>query len=45
MYARETLKNLQSLWRRPVSLQTKVEGRGLLLRQDGQNHSEKKVEV
>jgi stage V sporulation protein R len=44
-YARETLKNLQSLWRRPVSLVTRYDGKGVLLRFDGQNHSEKKVEL
>jgi stage V sporulation protein R len=44
-YARETLKNLGSLWRRPVNLVTRVEGKGLMVRFDGQSHSEKKVEL
>jgi stage V sporulation protein R len=44
-YARDTLKNLQSLWRRPVSLVTRVEGRGLMMRFDGRDHAEKKVEL
>jgi stage V sporulation protein R len=44
-YARDTLKNLQSLWRRPVSLVTRVEGRGLMMRFDGRDHTEKKVEL
>lgn len=44
-YAKETLKNLQSLWRRPVNLMTRSEGKGYLLRFDGQSHSEKKVEL
>ena len=44
-YARDTLKNLGSLWRRPVNLVTRVEGKGLMLRFDGQSHSEKKVEL
>ncbi len=44
-YARETLRNLQSLWRRPTNLVTRVEGKGMLLRFDGQTHSEKKVEL
>ncbi len=44
-YARETLRNVQSLWRRPVNLVTRVEGKGIMLRYDGQNHSEKKVEL
>ncbi len=44
-YARETLKNLASLWRRPVNLVTRVEGKGMAVRFDGQSHSEKKVEL
>ncbi len=44
-YARETLRNVQSLWRRPVNLVTKVEGKGVMLRFDGQSHSDKKVEL
>jgi stage V sporulation protein R len=44
-YARETLRNLQSLWRRPVTLVTKSENKGVALRYDGTTHSEKKVEL
>src|SRR5271165_3621668 len=44
-YARETLKHLATLWRRPVNLVTRVEGKGVALRFDGQSHSEKKVEL
>ena len=44
-YARETLKNCQSLWRRPVNIVTKAEGKGVMLRYDGQEHSEKKVDL
>lgn len=44
-YAKETLKNLQALWRRPVSVVTKVEGKSLMLRHDGTTFSEKKVEL
>ena len=44
-YARDTLKNLQSLWRRPVNLATKVEGRGVLFRFDGKDHAEKRIEL
>ncbi len=44
-YARETLKNLQSLWRRPTNLITRFDGKGVILRYDGQNHSEKKVDL
>jgi len=44
-YARDTLKNVQSLWRRPVNLVTKVEGRGTLFRFDGKDHSDRRVEL
>ena len=44
-YARETLRNLQTVWRRPCNLVTRVENKGLCLRYDGQNHTEKKVEL
>lgn len=44
-YAKETLKNLQALWRRPVAVVTKVEGRSLMMRHDGTTFSEKKVEL
>ena len=43
-YAQETLKNLSSLWRRPVSLMTKTEGKGLMMRFDGKEHTERKVD-
>jgi stage V sporulation protein R len=45
VYAKETLKNLQALWRRPVGIVTKVEGKSLLMRHDGTTFSEKKVEL
>jgi stage V sporulation protein R len=44
-YARETLRNLETIWRRPCNLVTRVEGKGICLRYDGQNHTEKKVEL
>ena len=44
-YAQETLKNLASVWRRPVNLVTRVEQKGIMLRFDGSEHSEKKVEL
>jgi stage V sporulation protein R len=43
-YAKDTLQNLQNLWRRPVALKTRVEGRGMMLRFDGKDYSEKKVD-
>ena len=44
-YARETLRNLQSLWKRPVTLVTRVDGKGMRLRFDGTTHTEKKVDL
>jgi len=44
-YARDTLRNVQTLWRRPVNLVSKVEGRGTLFRFDGKDHSDKRHEV
>jgi stage V sporulation protein R len=44
-YARDTLKNLQLLWGRPVNLVTRVEGRGVLFRYDGREHSDKRVDL
>lgn len=42
-YARDTLRNLSTLWRRPVNLFTRTDNKGLLLRFDGKDHSEKRV--
>ncbi len=39
-YARDTLRNLQTLWRRPVILKTEVEGRKVDLRFDGREHTQ-----
>jgi len=44
-YARDTLRNVQSLWRRPVNLVTKLDGRGTLLRFDGKEHSDRRVDL
>ncbi|MCP3164493.1 SpoVR family protein [Myxococcus qinghaiensis] len=44
-YARETLKNLQSLWRRPVNIITRYDNKGVMLRFDGTTQTEKKVEL
>ena len=44
-YARDTLQNAASLWRRPVNLITKVEGKGVLFRYDGKEHADRKVEL
>ena len=44
-YARETLRNLQTVWHRPCNLVTRLDGKGISLRYDGQNHTEKKVDL
>ena len=44
-YARETLRNLQSLWKRPVTLVSRIEGKSMRLRFDGTSHTEKKVDL
>lgn len=44
-YAKETLKNLQSIWRRPVGIITKAEGKSILMRHDGATFAEKKVDL
>jgi stage V sporulation protein R len=44
-YARETLQNTVSLWRRPVNLITKVEGKGVLFSFDGKEHGDRKVDL
>ncbi len=36
--AKDTLKNLHRLWRRPVHIETAEEGRGRLLSFDGSEH-------
>ena len=40
-YARDTLEALARVWKRPVNILTKVDGKGKLLRFDGRDHSEK----
>jgi stage V sporulation protein R len=42
-YARDTLRHLQFVWKRPVNLYSKVDGKGVILRFDGKDHSEKKA--
>jgi len=39
-YMRETLKNLQSIWARPVNLATVVDGQSKLIRYDGREFKE-----
>ncbi|HEY3451099.1 MAG TPA: SpoVR family protein [Myxococcales bacterium] len=44
-YARDTLRNLSSMWKRPANLITKMDGKGVLMRFDGKDHSEKRVDL
>jgi len=36
---------LQALWERPVAIVTRGEGKGLMLRHDGKEFTEKKVDL
>jgi stage V sporulation protein R len=38
-YARDTLESLQRIWKRPVHVGTRVEGRGRILGYDGERHT------
>ncbi|WP_404800668.1 SpoVR family protein [Anaeromyxobacter paludicola] len=44
-YARDTLAHVERIWRRPVNLVTRVDGRGTLMRFDGREHSDRKIEL
>ena len=44
-YAKDTLVNLQAMWRRPVGIVTRIDGKGVLMRFDGRDHSDRKVEL
>ena len=44
-HARETLAGLEAVWKRPVNLITRFEGKSVLLRFDGQGHAERRVEL
>jgi stage V sporulation protein R len=43
-HARDTLANLNRVWKRPVNVLTKIDGKGKLMRYDGRDHSEKSAE-
>src|SRR5437762_2885797 len=43
-YAKDTLINLQAMWRRPVAIVTRVDGKGILMRFDGRDHADRKVD-
>ncbi len=44
-WARDTLENIQKIWRRPVVLATKSDKKGVLMRFDGSSHSEKNTKT
>ena len=43
-YAKDTLSNLQAMWRRPVGILTRIDGKGALMRFDGRDHTDRKVD-
>ena len=43
-YMRDTLSNIQALWSRPVVLETTIEDRPILVRFDGTDYTETRVE-
>ena len=43
-YMRDTLSNIFAMWTRPVSVVTKIDGRGVVVRYDGADFSESDVE-
>ncbi|MBH25524.1 MAG: SpoVR family protein [Myxococcales bacterium] len=43
-YARDVLENISRIWRRPVNLETIVEGKGRLLTYNGSDHSDRPIE-
>jgi stage V sporulation protein R len=44
-YSRETLKNLQLVWKRPVAIITKAENKNVMQRHDTQGFTEKKLDL
>lgn len=42
-YARGVLQAIQRLWKRPVNIETMLDGKGVLLSYNGQDHTEKSV--
>ena len=44
-YAKDTLANLHAMWRRPVGIVTRVDGKGVLMRFDGRDHTDRKIEI
>ncbi|MEK7705053.1 MAG: SpoVR family protein [Myxococcota bacterium] len=44
-YMRDTLSNLQAMWTRPVAISTRIESRPMLVRFDGQEFEERRIEA
>lgn len=42
-WAQDTLEKLTMIWRRPVAITTKVDGKGAILRFDGKSHTERTI--
>ncbi len=42
-YAKDTLKHIQTIWGRPVHLQTVVSNRPILLTYDGKDHTAREL--
>lgn len=43
-YARGVLEALHRIWKRPVNIETVIDGKGVLWTFDGENHSEKSIQ-
>jgi len=43
-HARDTLRNVQMIWNRPVNLETVFDGKGILLTYDGDEHTTSKID-
>jgi stage V sporulation protein R len=44
-HARDTIANVQKIWKRPVHIETVLNGKGRLLSFDGTEHHEQEVAV
>ena len=44
-HARDTVRNIQQIWNRPVHIETVLNGKGRLISYDGKEHHEQEVTV
>jgi stage V sporulation protein R len=42
-YAKEVMRSLQRLWKRPVAVTTIAEGKPVMLRHDGKEHTSRPI--